>query len=318
MSTIVIVGCGNIGYRHLQAAVATRGVDRVVVVEPRSERQSEILATIQADVASVSIVSALEDAAIAIAEARLVVVAVTADAQPGIAARLAELGPAAVLLEKPVAQSSGLLAAVSGAFEDRYPRGGVYVNCARSLFTGWRYVREVIGDMEPAIEMRVAGDGWGYGCNAIHFIEVFRFVTGAGALRCIEADLEPAPGGSKRGERFAEYVGSASFGTASGDRLAIECGAGSPAMAAIEIQAVGSGARLISIDEAAGVVVDHRTSERLPLGAVPVSGSTGVVIERLLRGSAPGLPTLRETAESHGALFASLARATGKRIFAIT
>lgn len=318
MGTIVIIGCGNIGYRHLQAATGTAGVDRVVVVEARPQRRAEIGSQVFEGPCELVTAGAIEDARDAIAEAAMVIVAVTADRQPSVAARLADLGPRVVLLEKPVAQSIGHLDAVTAAFQERCPPGGVYVNCARATFPGWRLARDLILDAGVRVEMTVTGTGWGYGCNAVHFLEAFRFVTAGAGLSCVESALVPQAGASKRGSRYEEYVGTATFRTPQGDRLVLECAEGDPSMVSIEVRAVRGDAPILTIDEPADTVVDHARSRAHPLGALPVSRSTSAIIERAARGVATGLPTLREAVTAHMALFESLRQSTGAHVFAIT
>lgn len=321
MSTVVIVGCGNIGYRHLQAAASVEeGVKRIVVVEPRAERREAIASEPlrPATGTELGFFEALEPVTREVEGAALVVLAVTADRQPAIAARVAELRPKAVLLEKPIAQSRMQLDAVCAAFSQHPPPSGVYVDCARPLFAGWAHVRGIVRRSDRAVELRAEGSGWGFGCNAVHFLEVFRFVTGARSLACTDARLAPVDGGSKRGPAYEEYAGSATFTAPSGDRLVVECTEGAPSAVTLSLRDRDSGELLIVIDEGSGTVRSVESGEERALGALPVSRSTAVVIERLLLGHEVGLPSLTEAAGSHEALFQALARATGVAVFPIT
>lgn len=321
MSRVAIIGCGNIGYRHLQALASVDSITELWIVEPNDARRAECVdgslrPKTAATVQGVSSIDALPSAE----PFALVVSAVTADVQPRLAPRLAKLPAKTLLLEKPIGQSIADLDAISGALGGRT----TYVNCVRGLWSGYQRLRERLRSARVPVRIEVSGNAWGFGCNAVHFIELFAFLTSCKELRSVSAGLEPSPTGNKRGASFEEWVGTASFTNELGDSLQVTSGHADTTVtpSVITVRKLQGGALIACVNEPTDLLVttnDDGSVTGGPLGLLHVSTSTATFHSWLQGGGGGDLvPTLADSRRSHEALFGCLARATGKSTFRIT
>ena len=140
MSHVLVIGCGNIGARHLQAVCGVVGVETVTVVDRDPSRLDELEGSgkVPATRAELHLHRDLESVLKEGIEIDLAISAVTADQLPGLLPAVCELNPAQILLEKPVAQSRASFDAVCALLADRR----AYVNCIRSSFPGYRSIRD--------------------------------------------------------------------------------------------------------------------------------------------------------------------------------
>jgi len=77
------------------------------------------------------------------------------------------------------------------------------------------------------VEMKVCGRGWGLCCNAVHYIEPFQHLTGMQELRVQSSRFEDGFEASKR-SGYREIFGSIQFESADGSKLELSCDSGSP------------------------------------------------------------------------------------------
>jgi hypothetical protein len=165
----------------------------------------------------------------------------------------------------------------------------------------------------------VGGEDWGLACNAVHFMELFRFLRPSEKLEFKKAELRARPQGSKRGGGFEEFTGSLVFENEGGDRLELVSKEGGTGPGGIRVRARDSkGGLLADIDEGSGrVALDG--GDALELEIQYVSKTTGLFLEKLR--DDPGgewLPLASGALVSHRALLAALEAATGRREFKIT
>ena len=79
------------------------------------------------------------------------------------------------LLEKVVFQSTAEFQKANVLFQNHKARA--WVNCPRRLYSHYKELQKMLSG-EEEIFMTVTGTNWGLGCNAIHFLDLFAFLTG--------------------------------------------------------------------------------------------------------------------------------------------
>jgi len=215
--SVVLVGAGRMGRRHLAGLLAT-GVPEVRVVDPRPDARAEA----EAADGRVRSFASLEEAVAGGVEA-----AVLAETAAGRLERVEAVvgaGARRLLLEKPVEQSRERARRLAAAV------GGVDARCNHHLRT-LPFVRDLRARGGP-FRIVVAGGAWGLACNGIHWIDVGVFLGGRGRLLFGEIDAETIA--SPRGEEFCDFGGQGVFGFEDGSRLVLSSAAASSApMAAL-------------------------------------------------------------------------------------
>jgi predicted dehydrogenase len=251
MKSILVVGCGNIGYRHLQAVATLKGLDTIGVVEKNSERLHEVtLGSLKpTSDARLKGYGDLQQALKDVEAWSGIVSAVTADRQEEVVSTiLKEAHPRVLVVEKPIVQSKADLAKFAASVEHAKDLQ-VFVNCARSLWKGYQEIQGRLLDRRVVIEIR--GLDFGFGCNGIHFLELFRFLTQANSLKLSEASVQRFNRPHKRGVAIEDFFGVITAQNEKGDKLILRCGEGTGANLDVTIDIrTSEGESLILIDEA--------------------------------------------------------------------
>jgi predicted dehydrogenase len=324
MSVVAIVGCGGIGIRHAQAAIAARGVTQAVIVEPNADRLEAVRHELvpRAGV-TLEAFASLDKAWSSLGRADIVIAAVTADVQAAMIERLLQFNAGAYLFEKPFAQSATALEAFLACIRRDAASAKTFINCSRNMWAPYVALgeRQCRGGVGARLHIEVFGPLWGLGCNAVHFLELLRYITAADGIACEAAQLAPSPYGNKRGRHFEEFVGTASFRTAHGDTLQLTSSADPAQPAGINVMARWSEEGLgCLIEEDRGIVYDLDTGTRNSFAPLFVRATTQAFIEAVVenRVGAVSLPSVQDAAIAHRALFQALERATGRHCFDIT
>lgn len=217
MADVIISGCGNIGRRHLEALLACGRSVRVHVIEPDPESQAAAQ-----EMASATPITASADAAKAPESADLAIIATGALVRrQAFEELLARATPRAVLFEKVLFTTRNDLVMVGNILRDR----GIpaFVNCGRRGFADYDALRNKLKG-QRGVSMTVDGAGWGLCSNAIHFIDLAEFLTGAQVQSLSSRGLDREPLPAKRAGCI-ELTGSLEGTLSNGGTLAIRCGA---------------------------------------------------------------------------------------------
>jgi len=322
MTTLAIVGVGNIGWRHLQAALTVEQIAEIHCVEPRADQLQARLDALQPSDRSrvVSVNGSLEELRRRTPKVDIVISAVMTDLQQQFFGEYLELNPATVVLEKPVAQSRQQIEHMADVADQHGSGARIFVNCSRNLWTGYRDLRARFSQRpaEQRIVVEVIGQQWGLGCNGIHFLELFRFLTDCTEVNHVHSVLAPTPTENKRGAQYEEYCGYMAFENDRHDSLVLASAAGGNQAQLLLVRDTNSGALLHSADEESDTLIDVGQLKKSSLGRRYVSQSTADVLTRLIADGTSGLPSLREILVPHNAFFESLESVFPRKTFAIT
>ncbi len=194
---VLIVGCGQLGSRHLQAVAQLADVASIDVVDPRSEALElgkQRLAELGHTAAPVRWLPSLTDAA---ADGGLCIVATQADGRCELVRQVVEqLGYRAFLLEKLVAQSMDDYESIKALCDAR----GVaaWVNCKTRAYPFHQYVKRRLDPSEPLV-MHITGGNHGLANNGIHGADLFAFYDGCERIELAGARIDPVLHRTKRG-----------------------------------------------------------------------------------------------------------------------
>lgn len=248
MNTIWLIGCGNIGFRHLQAMLAMRDAADITVIEPATALHPRIMAELALPRATSHRVSIRADLP-QDGGADLAVVATSAPQRAGIV-RALTLGaaPRAVILEKILAQTEADLDAIAADLAAAGTRA--QVNCPRRYFPGYHALRARLAGQGP-LSVRARGAQFGLASNAVHFLDLLEYLNDSPLVAVETAGLEPGGKPSKRAG-FLEIYGTLAARLANGASMDVTCEDREPLSLAITVS-TAAGAQY-HIDEARGTL----------------------------------------------------------------
>jgi hypothetical protein len=150
------------------------------------------------------------------------------------------------------------------------------------------------------INMRVWGAGWGLCCNAVHYLEPFQLITGNEHPILAEASFRPGFVESKR-KGYRELLGHLRFNARDGSRLVLDCEDGPPAdFISIEIEHLDNRVHLgffLDRFECTFRCGGNSWEETLPIPRQ--SQSTHMILETFLQTGVCGLPDLSTSSAQH-------------------
>ena len=209
--SVVLIGAGELGSRHLQSLIRIGPAIKITVLEPSEDailiakdRISEV-AEMTEFVANVEFIQTLEQLPTSI---ELAVIATgAAPRMDTIRGLLAHSKVKYMLLEKVLFQNLDEYEEAAVLLETLGVRA--WVNCPRRMYDGYGALKLHL-DVKKPIEMHVKGGEWGLACNAIHYIDIFAFLTNS-SIRSVDVEnLESTIYPSKR-LGYVEFFGSMSI-----------------------------------------------------------------------------------------------------------
>lgn len=244
MKRILLIGCGNIGFRHLQAlgaAVAGGSVLDLTVVEPNHathDRIAEYLAALPGGTPT-TLVDTLPEAP----HTYDLGIFATNAAQRRAAfdAALARHDMRAAVFEKVLFTTLRDLDDVGNVLEKSRIAG--FVNCGRRTAPGYQDLRVALQSAPTDIE--VTGANFGLGSNAVHFLDLAEFLNGAAITALDAAGLRPGSVPSKR-HGYVEIFGTISAQLSNGATIRVTCDIDGVPSVAVRLTAAGE---RIEIDE---------------------------------------------------------------------
>lgn len=290
-AAVLLVGCGNIGFRHLQALCAMPTPSAITVIEPNSVHHERIRNQFTDARTSAHTFELHERLPPTRSTYDLVVVATgSMHRRAAVDDVLDHHEVSAMVLEKVLFQTTGDLEAIGA----RLAEGGVrsFVNCGRRTFPGYQELRVGLLDDRP-IDVTVRGASFGLASNAIHFLDLAEFLNEADVVSVDAAGLDPGSVPARH-PGCIDVFGTLSATLSNGAELVVECLDDQPQRIAVEIRA---GDRRIVIDELARTVTaDDGTVA--PFRSQNVS-ETFWLYDDALRGADPTLTPYVDSARQH-------------------
>ena len=223
MYNIAIVGAGQIGSRHLQAMAALGETARVQLVDPSEaslriarERFSQVY---QEDSENIELLChrSIDDLSEPV---DLAIVATCSNIRGTVIKELTRKKDVKnLILEKVLFQTVPEYYAIDELL--RKHNIPTWVNCYMRSRNFYKELRNQISPSKK-IEMRVEGSLWGMGCNSIHFIDYFSYVTGCSDFEFTDCRFNGDLISSKR-PGFVEFSGELAGQNSQGHSLILVC-----------------------------------------------------------------------------------------------
>lgn len=230
MKNIVIIGAGQLGSRHLQGLALSNHPLNIQVVDPSAEslkiaesRFKEVAGTFTGKVAFLSTLEKLEK------KIDVAIIATSSKVRKDVIFSLFESATVNYLiLEKVLFIKESDYIDVALLFQKTDTK--VWVNCARRLY---KVYTDLKSELQGPLNMTVVGNEWGLGCNGIHFIDLFAYLTGETGLQLSTASLVDEIFESKR-NGYVEFYGTIN-GEVKGNNLSLTSFSGTPSPMRINI-----------------------------------------------------------------------------------
>ncbi|MFA7677419.1 MAG: Gfo/Idh/MocA family oxidoreductase [Candidatus Omnitrophota bacterium] len=205
---ILLVGCGQLGSRHLQAVASLKGVTEVHVVDPSPEaielgksRLSQV-----ADLNKNIKFSWFEDLDKSSQAGDLCLIATQAKGRCQLIERVAkEFNYKKFLIEKIVSQSVEEYESLISFCKANDI--AVWVNCKKRAHGIQKYIKSKLKSNEPIIFSSVGGNH-GLANNGVHQIDLFVFYDGSSRLYSSGLKIDDKIHPSKRGKEIFDLSGS--------------------------------------------------------------------------------------------------------------
>ncbi|MGE7991592.1 Gfo/Idh/MocA family protein [Pseudomonas sp. NPDC089554] len=215
----VIVGLGRMGRRHIQVAI-NLGFEVVGVYDLF---QGAIDETLKEFPFLADKVYPSAEALLAESKAELLTVSTTAPSHAALVCSAAVSGFRYILCEKPMAVSLAEADAMIQACEEN----GVClaVNHQMQFMEQYTRIREMLASKEygDLRSITVHASNFGLAMNAVHYFEMFRYVTGE-HLQSIQCWIDDEKVPNPRGAQYADYSGQLRAVSRSGIRFTLEAG----------------------------------------------------------------------------------------------
>ncbi len=300
MKTIIIIGAGQLGSRHLQGVLKYNKEQLKVVI---SDPSAEALAVAEERAAEVEHSHELEfvnNSSSFPGDADVVIVATNSNVREVVTADLlSKVKVKYLVLEKVLFQDPEAYARVASLLNEK----GVttYVNHPRRLTPAYAAISEKIAQVGGRSFFSVTGENWDLGCNALHMIDLFVFLSGS-PLKSINTDgIDNTVLQSKR-SGYVEFTGCVTGLLENNDAFAINSFPGE--RGALTITAATNGHRWM-IQEGGEKCVLHLSAEnkyaveRAEFFQDYQSGLTTGLVSALLENGSCNLPTYATAAATH-------------------
>lgn len=205
---MLIVGCGQLGSRHLQAMVTLPHVREIEVVDPRPESLAlgrQRVAEVPDRQSSMTMrwLSSLEAAT---RGGDLCVVATQAQGRCQLVRDIVErLGYPSFLLEKIVGQSIREIEELQRFLRERDCTA--WVNLKTRTYPIHQRIKQRLDSEEPIL-FHAMGGNHGLANNGVHTADLFAFYDGANRIDLVGASIDPVLHPSKRGEQVFDLSGT--------------------------------------------------------------------------------------------------------------
>jgi hypothetical protein len=222
-SCITIIGAGQIGSRHLQALCHLENSTRIDLVDPSDEslqtarNHYEEVASPSKQVIELYCHSRLDDLPDTL---DMVIIATNSIVREKVLKQIVEMRHVKnLILEKVLFQRIEQYMKVESLLnESSIP---TWVNCWMRTTNLYKKVKSLLNH-EEKILMKIEGPLWGMGCNSIHFLDLFSYLTNTEDFKFTKNELENKVLESKR-DGFKEFSGRLAGQSSHGHTLELIC-----------------------------------------------------------------------------------------------
>jgi len=304
MKRILLIGCGNIGSRHLQSLSNTPGFSiDVVEYNPSAVKKAKDIIGIsnQSDVVWYDNLNSIREVP------DLCIIATSSDGRKQIIQEMLCRGVRRFLLEKIIAQSEKSYQDILESFLKYNAKG--WVNITRRYSSYYQGLRDWFYTDNERIRILVDCGDHGLACNGIHYLDLFMFLDNSSKLEYIEEPRGFEITKTKRSD-YIDFTGDLLIRSEKGSLIRLNFTDDSDALPVMIIQ--NSKRRYIIEDNSLTAFSSLKEDnwllkEDLRMTEFPhVSRLTAIIVNEILLEDKCKLPTLEESFEPHRILLSRM------------
>ncbi len=296
---VLLVGCGGVGSRHLQALSCVKEIVQIHVVDANPAMHEIGRGRIKEAEGHREAIKYQWHQSFnpAIAKGDLCVLATQAKGRVGLIECLArDYGYRLFLVEKLVTQSMTDYLRLEQLCDQLDLK--IFVHCQTRLYPVHQYIKSKLDPAKPIFFSEVGGNH-GLACNGIHYADLFLFYDGSNQI-IPGTVLNTALHQTKRGNGVYDLSGVMTGSTAKGSQCVIAYAADHQQSDVVMIVNADSRYMVDIIQGTAFESQGHGPWQPLSIeGSIFVSQTSKGIVEDLLRTGASALPSLRECAGAH-------------------
>jgi hypothetical protein len=303
MHKILLIGAGQIGNRHLQGLLKIGLPVSIDIVDPSIENRklaAERAGQIETNrnVKQLRFLESLNN--IEYDKADLAIIATNSDVRAEVVSKLIDrVRVQNFILEKIAFQSTTIFKQQLSLLEEHSVKA--WVNCPRRIYPFYLSLRERLYG-KGKISVIVSGGNWGLGCNSLHFIDLFTFLTGNQEIASDYVSLDHEILQSKRAG-FVEFTGRMGFSNKGGD---LHLGSFNEASLPVLIEVISNEGRWL-ISEANSIVISFTEESRFYPEIATIrfpfqSELTNLVAEEIIKTGNSGLTDIGESFLQHNVI----------------
>lgn len=292
---VLVVGFGMMGCRHVQAFLQDKSRYEVHVLELSQENIETNLGRIGAQKEDCVWHTNLEEVPVL----DVAVVATSSGPRFSIVKLLLEKGYRKFLVEKIVFQSQEQFEQIKELVQKSDAE--VYCNFVNRYFEAYKTIKQEVAELNGALRFTVHGGEFGLGCNAIHYIDLFQYLTNATTVSITDASIDVLEAENRRGASYKEFTGTVALSNDRGDQLVLVSEKDYTGGVTINIQKENACYILNENTQKFAATTSTQVGNR-PFTIIPTSMLSNVIVEDMFKGTCP-LTTLEQTEGAHLELF---------------
>ncbi len=297
MKKIILIGCGNIGSRHLQALVKFQYPLQIEIVE--NYGPSITLAKSRLDEINnnnIHIINWYDNFELLNGVGDLVIVATLSSGRVKIIESLLDLGYKKFLIEKLVCQSIEEYDNLLDMMKKFDAKGWVNTRCR--YFKSYRKIKDLFKNKEK-INLKMSSGDTGLATGAIHYLDLFLWLLDDDKIKLNGELLDTKIYPNKRGKNLIEFGGTIIGSAKNNSLISISF---SPGISSLLVS-IDDGIHKITLDEYNEKILYNSFDKKLDFKLEHVSDITTKIVGDILKNDDCLLPTINESYLSHVELF---------------
>lgn len=293
---IVIVGCGNLGSRHLQGVAKISTSLEISVVEPNVTSIQIAKKRLNEISNHNHVVSWFDDIDDVSKSSDLAIISTNSSGRSTLIKQLLKNNHSRFLIEKIVCQSKEEYLSLLNEMKKYDAKG--WVDTSRRYFSFYQSLKKYFFQSNP-IQISVTAGNIGLGTNAIHFLDLFLWLVNSTNIE-LTGSLHNKILSNKRGSNFVEFAGTINGKSFSQSMINISCSLSENLPTIVDIS---SDDKKITIDETNQKILECQNLPMIPLKWEFQSDLTTIIVNDILINDECKLPNISDSFILHGELF---------------